>query len=190
MKRSCFADSLLASSWSTGFVNKIMLGCFFLITVMVSVASAFSEEQIRCKVCHRAIQHVWNKGVELRTHCRNRGADPRCQVTNVHNSAVENMVHGVCDDLPRTHQALEHSEFDMVLHEDPKHSDELASLITRVCKDWVHEEHGVENVARMIFANLDAGKSTGTILHALEHRYCKKACSTAKKRKRDFHDDL
>ncbi len=160
--------------------------------LMVSVASCFEGDLhpdfIRCKVCHRAIEHVWNKGDQLRRHCRIEGTDPRCDFSNIHAFGIEEMVNDICDDLPLTHKAMHASEFDLVLHDNPDHPEKVASAITRACKDWVHDEHGAEHVALYIYANLDAGKPTEVILHNLQHRFCEAACDPSRSKTRDWHD--
>ena len=100
-----------------------------LVAFLIGAAAALQEEYIKCKVCERAIQHVWNQGVELRAHCKGFGSDPRCDHTNMHQFGIEEMVHEVCDKLPKTHQAIEESEFDLVLHEDPQHEDHVRDAI-------------------------------------------------------------
>jgi hypothetical protein len=135
-----------------------------------------SDDYIRCKVCDRAIQHIWMSGVHLRTHCATHGTDPRCDITNMHKSAIATMVNEVCDELPKTHQSLLESEFEMIAHEDPQHEPEHIAAITASCKRWVHEEHSLDYVTRLMFANLDAGKSTQVILHRLQERFCDAAC--------------
>ena len=163
-----------------------------LLLVAALPVAALNEAVIRCKVCERAIEHVWHQGVELRAHCKGFGSDPRCDHTNMHQFGIDEMVHEVCDKLPKTHQALEESEFDLVLHEDPKHEDHVRDAIYKTCVKWVHEEHGIEEVALYVYANLDAQKSTGTILHSLQHRFCGTgACDEGYKgRKRDLHDEF
>ena len=52
---------------------------------------------IRCKVCYRAIEHVWHKGDKLRRLCRLEGTDPRCDVSNLHSFGIEEMVHDVLE---------------------------------------------------------------------------------------------
>lgn len=139
-------------------------------------AAIVDEEVIRCKVCDRAIAHIWNQGVELRHHCKRHGTDHRCDITNLHKHGIQEMVKDVCDDLPKTHQALLGSEFDLVAHDNPNHDEEVVAAIRSACVRWVHEEHTISHVTRLIYANLDAGKSTQTILHALQQRFCDGAC--------------
>jgi hypothetical protein len=153
-----------------------------LVAAVASVASAewsqLDEDIIRCKVCERAIGYVWNQGEKLRRHCKSpERNDTRCDLSNVHHFGIDEMVHQVCDKLPHTHKAVQGSEFDLVLHDDPQHPDHVIEAITNTCVKWVHEDHGLDHVALYIFANLDAGKSTHTILHSLQHRFCKKACN-------------
>lgn len=144
----------------------------------VAVVSALHENEIRCKVCERAIAHVWDQGYELRNHCKSaERADPRCDYSQLHRFGIEEMVHEVCDRLPQTHQAIEGSEFDLVLKENPEHTEEVAALIRNTCNKWIHQEHGLHEITLYIYANLDAGKHTATILRGLQDRYCKKrAC--------------
>lgn len=143
---------------------------------------------IRCRVCNRAIAHIWRTGDQLRRHCYEEGTDPRCDFSNLHSFGIEEMVHGICEDLPLTHQAMHDSEFDLVLHDNPEHPEFVSQAITRACKEWLHEEHGAEQIALYMYANLDAGKPTEIILHNLQHRYCHRACDPGYTRIRDRHD--
>lgn len=143
---------------------------------------------IRCRVCNRAIAHIWRTGDQLRRHCYEDGTDPRCDFSNLHSFGIEEMVHGVCEDLPLTHQAMHESEFDLVLHDNPEHPEYVSSAITKACKEWLHDEHGAEQIALYMYANLDAGKPTEIILHNLQHRYCNRACDPNHQRIRDRHD--
>ena len=171
----------------------VLTTLLLLLALLVSTtANALSDPAIRCKVCERAIGYVWHQGVDLRSHCKGFGDDPRCDHTNLHQFGIEEMVHEVCDKLPKTHKALEESEFDLILHEDPQHPQHVHDAIYKSCIKWVHEEHGLDQVALYLYANLDAGKSTGQILHALQHRFCGNTACNAdyKGRRRDYHDTL
>ncbi|CUG91528.1 membrane-associated protein, putative [Bodo saltans] len=154
----------------------------FVVVIMLCLAAAtvsselVDDKYIRCKVCDRAIAHIWHQGVELRKHCKTHGTDPRCYITNLHKHGVEEMVRDVCEDLPKTHQSLTHSEFDLVVHDNPNHDAEIITAIRDSCVKWVHDTHTVEAVTRLIYANLDAGKSTQVILHRLQERFCDAAC--------------
>lgn len=147
------------------------------------------EEIIRCKVCNRAIEHIWDKGAELRAHCKLEGTDPRCDFSNMHSFGIEEMASSVCEGLPETHQALEGSEFDIVLAEFPEHPRSVAKVISRACRRWLYEQHGAEKIALYVYSNLDAGKSKGQILHAIQHRFCKNACNPNFVLPGDAHDD-
>ena len=185
--RNNFFFLLLLSPISSGLVFKVIevvmfsrrvlcaLGLLLLLWGAVSV-SALDDRFIRCKVCDRAIAHIWNQGVELRKHCKLHGTDPRCYITNLHKHGIEEMVRDVCDDLPRTHQALVHSEFELVAHDNPNHDDEVIEAIRSSCVKWVHDRHTIDMLTRLIYANLDAGKSTQVILHRLQERFCDSAC--------------
>ena len=152
-----------------------------LIAMLASLSTAFSESMIRCKVCDRAIAHIWNQGVALRTHCKAHGTDPRCDITNVHQRGIREMVEDICDDLPKTHQALLDSQFELIEHDEPQHAPEIIEAIRSACVKWVHKRHTVDMVTRIIFANLDAGKTTKTILHALQRRFCDAACNSVER---------
>lgn len=155
----------------------LVLSIALILVVCAAVEnSALEDKIIRCKVCDRAIAHIWHQGVELRKHCKLHGTDPRCYITNLHKHGIEEMVRDVCEDLPKTHQALLHSEFDLVAHDDPQHDEATIQAIRDSCVKWVHDTHTVEGVTRLIYANLDAGKSTQVILHRLQERYCDAAC--------------
>lgn len=155
------------------FIVAVLL---LLAAALLDTASALEDRFIRCKVCDRAIAHIWNQGVELRKHCKLHGTDPRCYITNLHKHGIEEMVKDVCDDLPRTHQALVHSEFELVAHDNPSHDEEVVTAIRDSCVKWVHDQHTVDMVTRLVYANLDAGKSTQVILHRLQERFCDPAC--------------
>ena len=157
-------------------VSFAILALLFVVLFAAVAVNAIAEEQIKCKVCDRAIAHIWEQGVKLRTHCKVHGTDPRCDISNLHQTGIEGLVHEVCDDLPRTHQALLESDFEMIAHDDPKHEPEIIDAIKSACVRWVHKEHSVPTVTRLIYANLDAGKSTRTIMHALQQRFCDAAC--------------
>ena len=151
-----------------------------LITVVIGVilAAPLEDRFIRCKVCDRAIAHIWQQGVDLRKHCKRHGTDERCHISNLHKHGVEEMVRDVCVNLPKTHQALVTSEFDLVAQDNPQHEQEVVEAITASCVKWVHDAHTIEGLTRLIYANLDAGKSTQAILHRLQERFCDSACRT------------
>ncbi len=155
----------------------------FLIFSVAGLSSAqeLSEQDIRCKVCEKAIEYVWNQGYELRNHCkRDDRHDPRCDYYQIHRFGIDELVHEVCDKLPTTHHRTKSESFDLTFNaaEKPDHSHEDAKTIRNTCLKWVHQEHGMEQVALYIYANLDAGKHTDTILRGLQDRYCKKrACN-------------
>ena len=116
--------------------------------------------------------------MSLRSHCKVHGTDPRCDISNVDHKAVDEMAKDVCESLPKTHQAVESGgAFDLKPSANPKHDDEIAKLITSVCDKWVLGKNNQANMARLIFANLDAGKSTQVILHPLQERFCAAACA-------------
>lgn len=171
-----------------------MLRCTTLIAVVLIVgacftdaAAALNDELIRCKVCQRAISHVFHAGIDLRDHCEKPGrTDPRCDYSNVHQFGIEEMVHTVCDDLPKTYKAIHESEFDLVLHDDPQHPREVAMAIKRSCVRWVHDQH--DAVALYIFANIDAGKSAQVVLPSLVERFCRNPCDASYRKQRDAHD--
>ena len=142
-----------------------------------SVHALLDEDIIKCKVCDRAIAHIWNQGINLRNHCRHtKEKDDRCDLSNLHRDGIVELTQGACESLPKTHQALIHSEFDLVVRDNPNHDEEVSQAITSACVRWIHDEHTVEEVARMIFANLDAGKRTKVILHKIQEYYCDAAC--------------
>ena len=156
----------------------------FAITTYVTAATGeksasltpLTDAFIRCKVCDRAIAHIWHQGVKLRTHCAVHGTDKRCDITNLHKFGIEEMVKEVCDELPHTHQSLIDSEFELIAHDDPKHEPEQIEAIRNACIRWVHDEHTIDYVTRLMYANLDAGKATQVILHRLQERFCDAAC--------------
>jgi hypothetical protein len=193
-------------------LSLLTLATFVIAFVLVAAAAAMAEgerslspttiayerDQIRCAVCRRAIAYVWHQSATLRTICKEAGnagkpaPDPRCDFGNVHHFGVEEMTHQVCDKLPKTHRAIEGSEFDLIVHEHEDagqlHTAENAAMIRNTCVQYVHDDKGIDNVALYIFANIDAGKSTGTILHSLQHRFCKDACNPHYKLARHVED--
>lgn len=154
--------------------------CWLCVLAFFRCAEALDDAFIRCKVCDRAVAHIWDQGVALRHHCKLHGTDSRCHITNMHRHGIEEMVQDVCEDLPRTHQSLVESEFELEVHENPNHDDEIIAAIRKSCIKWVHDQHTVDYVTRIIFANLDAGKSTQVILHKLQEHLCEAACRQEK----------
>ena len=159
-----------------------------LLTVMLvflfladAVSAGFSERLIKCKVCERSVEHVWNKGVELRRHCKHAGRgverDERCDFDGIHSHAIEQMAWGVCDALPVTYKAIHDSEFDLILHEDPQHSSELANALKAACVKFLHDEHGAENIGMQVHRHLEAGQSTLRIMPVLKRDFCSKPCA-------------
>lgn len=149
-----------------------------LLLALICVVAAFDENLVRCKVCERAVQHVWTKGKELRRHCKtNPQEDKRCDFSNLHPHAVDQMVWGVCDALPTTYQAV-HADgaFELILHDDPSHPEQLVALLRETCIKFLHDEHGVENIGRVVLGNLEVNKPTEIILDGLKERFCNAAC--------------
>ncbi len=141
-------------------------------------SAAYPDKVIRCAVCKRAVQHVWEKARELRHHCRYDGSDRRCDYTGIHPHAIDQMIWGVCDVLPKSYQAIHESEFDIVLAEDPKHSDKVAAAIKHSCMRWLHTYHGVEKVGRLVHDNLRVGKGDN-VLASMKDHFCEEACRTS-----------
>lgn len=155
-----------------------------------SFVAALDEDFIRCKVCEKAIAHIWHEGDELRAHCKSdERNDHRCDMSNLHHFGIEDLTREVCKKLPKTHQAIEESEFDLVLHHDPQHPKEVADTLYSTCVKWVHHEHGLEHVARYMYANLDSGKHRDTILHSLQHKFCRNACNPRYVQRRKIESD-
>jgi hypothetical protein len=160
----------------------IALAALALVLVaQANLAAALDDDLIRCKVCEKAIADVWHDGVALRAHCRTEMADPRCDYMNLHKFGIEEMVHKVCDKLPTTHQAMVEEGFDLVAKQDPDHPEHVAAAIRDSCYKWIHDEHGLEKVGLYMFANLDSGKATETILHSLQFKFCSAACNPKNK---------
>jgi hypothetical protein len=152
-----------------------------VVALMLSTgASAYPDALIRCKVCERAITHVWEKAEELRTFCRNGVQDLRCDHHHADPVAIDQMAWGVCNALPTTYHAIHESEFfDLVLREgdtDPVHTEEAATAIKNSCIRWLHHHHGAEEVSRVVNANIEAGKPGPVILPGIRRKFCKKAC--------------
>lgn len=166
----------------------------FVFVLWWQGADAFEDQAIRCEVCEKAIGWVWHQGDELRELCAREDTierDPRCNIINLHKSGIEEMINNVCTDLPRTHRAIvSPRQFELRRHENPSHAEHENAAIVESCRSWLHEEHGIEELTRYIWGNLDAGKSTDVILRGLQIRFCSKACrSTRKQRARDRHDE-
>lgn len=144
MGRSNYDGRMIAWGW-------------LLLVLVVAPAHGFTEELIKCKVCERAVSHVWGKGVALRHHClvtKGPDRDVRCDFHDIQPHAIDQMVWGVCDVLPTTYKAIHESEFDLVLHEDPQHPEELAKLIASTCIKYVHKHHGAEILGEKIQRHL------------------------------------
>lgn len=157
----------------TVFVFAIAFLCSFSL-------AAIDETKIRCKVCDRAIAHIWHQGVELRKHCKLHNTDPRCKHTNLHKHGVEEMVNDVCTDVVKHHNAvLDGSRFDMTPIENGATSNNDAALnaaITESCKKWVLGSNTAATLTKYVFANLEAGKPTQAILNPLQAKFCSRAC--------------
>jgi hypothetical protein len=168
---------------------RLSIVAVFLIVAAAS-CSAYPDQLIRCKVCERAITHVWHKAAELRTHCRLGHADVRCDYSNVDPRAIDQMAWGVCDALPTTYHAIHESEFDLVMKEgDPEHTEEAVRAIKNSCIRWLHTQHGAEEVSRVVMGNIEAGKTTETILAGIRRKFCRKACGYKQVSKRVPHND-
>ena len=154
-----------------------------ILCVLAATVLGFPDKLIRCKVCDRAMHHVWMKAVELRHKCRHHYTesghpDERCDYSNVHPWAVNQMVWGVCDALPVTYQAvLKDEDFRIIATEgDPAHTEEAARAIKESCVRWLHTVHTAESVGNTVLGNLEVGKTTEVILKSLKKRFCQKAC--------------
>ncbi len=169
--------------------------------IFCGVRGSFSESLIKCKVCERAVEHVWTKGQELRRLCKHtpKGVerDIRCDFDGIHSHAIEQMAWGVCDVLPLTYKAIHESEFDLILHDDPQHPAELAEALKAACIRFLHDEHGAENIGMQVHRHLEAGQGTQKILPTLRKDFCSKACAPEDRptplrpeRLHDDHDDL
>eukprot|EP00672_Neobodo_designis_P014069 CAMPEP_0174866612 /NCGR_PEP_ID=MMETSP1114-20130205/62403_1 /TAXON_ID=312471 /ORGANISM="Neobodo designis, Strain CCAP 1951/1" /LENGTH=183 /DNA_ID=CAMNT_0016101775 /DNA_START=28 /DNA_END=579 /DNA_ORIENTATION=- len=142
-------------------------------------AAAYPDELIRCKVCERAITHVWERAEALRSHCQTGVQDVRCDHHHADPNEIDKMAWGVCDALPTTYHAIHESEFDLVLKEgdtDPVHTAEAARAIKNSCIRWLHTGHSAEEVGRVVRANIEAGKPGHVIMPGIRRRFCKKAC--------------
>jgi hypothetical protein len=159
----------------------VVLLTLILLLVTAQVQGGFSEHLIKCKVCERAVEHVWTKGQELRRLCKHAPPglerDIRCDFENVHAHAIEQMAWGVCDALPVTYKAIHESDFDLVLHDDPQHPAELAAALRAACIKFLHDEHGAENIGTRVHEHLEAGQVARNILPTLRQSFCRKACA-------------
>ena len=168
-----------------------LVACAVAVVLCGSLATAKLEEsKIRCATCRKAISYVWQEGEALRRHCADEATDIRCEYNGIHHFGVEEMVSNVCDKLPRKHQAVtnDKDDFDLVPHDDPQHAKEDADAIRKACHKWLHEEHGLDQVALYMYANLDAQKPTHMILPGLQDRYCRAACNPNHKQSQNVHD--
>jgi hypothetical protein len=146
-----------------------------LLAASAAVVDAFPDKLIRCKVCHRAVAHVWSRARDLRHHCRTESTDRRCDYDGIHPHAIDQMVWGVCEALPKTHQAVHESEFDLVVAQDPLHSEEAIAAIKNSCVRWLHMPHTVESIGRLIHDNLKVGKGDN-VLKSMQEHFCYNAC--------------
>lgn len=139
---------------------------------------AYPDTLIRCKVCERAITHVWHKAEELRQICRSDELDTRCDYHHPDPKVIDKMAWGVCEALPTTYHALHESEFFDLVDRDgtPEHTAEAARAIKNSCIRWLHTQHGAEEVSKVVMANIEAGKTAETILKGIRRRFCQKAC--------------
>jgi len=158
-----------------------------VLLVSAQLSAAFPDKLIRCKVCERAVAHVWEKARDLRHHCRYEATDRRCDYNNIHPHAIDQMVWGVCEALPKTYQAIHESEFDLVLTQDPLHSDEAGAAIKHSCMRWLHSEHTVEKIGRLIHDNLRVGKGDN-VLASMKENFCYKACLPVKEEQANTGD--
>lgn len=158
-----------------------MLCCFLVVTNVSAII--VDEEVIKCRVCLRAIEHMWMTGDKLRKRCQAAELEQSdvCHLSRVQSGAIEKLVQDTCKTLPRTYQAIESSEFDLVLHDNPKHTDEVAAAIQSACETWVHNANSVAEVALYVYSNLDSQKTTEEILYPLQQRFCRVPCNMAKK---------
>jgi hypothetical protein len=174
----------------------VLLSCVIIVSLLLGTAhgaAEFTDAAIRCKVCESAIAHIWHEGVELRTACHDHATDPRCDYHHLHHFGIEELTESVCDELPKKYTASHDAatdEFKMIrAEEDPKHPDVIVQRIRATCLKWMHQEHGIEEISRHIYANLDAKKTTEQILHPLTQRYCRNACDVDYKARRHHHHD-
>lgn len=156
-------------------VATIVASTLLVLLLVASPLHAYPDPLIRCKVCERAVSHVWEKARELRQHCRYEATDSRCDFNGIHPHGIDQMVWGVCDTLPKTYQAIHESEFDLVLAEDPKHTDKVATAIRHSCMRWLHTYHGVEKIGRLVHDNLKVGKGDN-VLRSMQDHFCFEAC--------------
>lgn len=161
-----------------------LIASFLAVTVYAKAFELMDEDTIKCKVCLRAVEHMWHRGVILREKCahpsRELEQSHECDLSNIQHKAIQTLVQGTCEELPRSYQALMHSEFEMVLHDNPNHSTEVAQAITDACVKFVHDAHTVESVALLVYSNLDARKHTNEILYPLQQRFCQVPCNMKK----------
>lgn len=151
-----------------------------LAVATLSMVDAFPDEMIRCKVCEKGVHHIWHSAARLRAQCRGGKGDATCTAHHPHENEVARMAREVCDDLPQTYHAIrDDTDFNLVLKEvPPDHSDEVVRAIKNSCLRWLHSHHhhGAEEVAKVIMANIEAGKTTDMILPGLTRKFCRKAC--------------
>lgn len=178
-----------------------VVNLFVVLALCGTVLAGFSESLIKCKVCEKAIEHIWTKGAELRRLCKHHPPGPdrdeRCDFDEIHPHAVEQMSWGACEALPVTYKAIHESEFDLILHDDPQHPVELAAALKDACIKFLHDEHGAEHIGFSILQHLRHNQVTSRILPILKKDFCTAACVVEERptplrpeRLYDDHDDL
>lgn len=173
---------------------------FFLFLFLASTATAlYEEDAIKCKVCYFAIRHMWERGVDLRDHCKHPDnhtvSNEHCHLSNLQHAAILKLVDGTCEEMPTRYQHLHNdSGFHIFETDDPQHDSEVVSFIQTACRKWISDEHTIERIAELIFGNLDSGKDGVDILFPLSHKFCRRACNLPRlpprKRKDPHHLSL
>ena len=155
-----------------------------VVTLFSSTTLAFDDNEIKCVVCLRAVEHMWHRGVIMRDECahpdREMEHDDQCYLGNLKLAPIAALVNGTCEDIINHYQAKrnQHGHVDLHLHNGEKdHTEEQIAAIQDSCTKWIHDEH----VGQTVFANLFRRKSTDTILYPMQQRFCQKPCLMKKK---------
>lgn len=156
------------------------------LATLPTATTVRAQVEIDCHVCEVAIAHLWQHGETLRLHCLHVGDEAgKCKAHNIDQHAVTYVTRGICEEISREY-VRDHlsSAFQLIKKGDraPTEDDLSVADATTLaqteasCRRWLHDTHGADAVARVVLANLEAGKDADIILKPLQSRYCKSAC--------------
>lgn len=152
-----------------------------------------------CLVCEAAVWHVWRQAVSLRQHCRStrgRDRDDRCDFTNLHPWAVDQMVWGVCasvghEDINQVANyeitvegyAARPAAWEAVV-QAAKSSLDGPDEIKRICEAYFHGHHGgAERLGSRIQEHLEAGHNDAVDggMQMVRRELCSHTCDDARR---------